>query len=524
MNISLKTFTSLTINKNTARENYGDWQTSYEFAKSVCLYLKNCGIKPDIIVEPTCGIGNFIAAAIDVFHTVKKVYGVEISEEYISQTEQRLQKYKNSNRIDSYRLYNTNVFSFAFDEIANENKNKNILVIGNPPWVTNSGLGRTSGTNLPAKSNINNTRGIEAITGKGNFDIAESICNMMIDAFTRHPNTHIALLAKNSVIKNIIYRQHLHPRHIQNIKQLSFDAKREFNVSVAASLFECHIGEHYQKQCTAYDFYTRQRSHIFGWVNDAFVSNVQGYELTHFLDGQSPLIWRSGIKHDCSKVMELSFNGEFYTNGLKEIVDINEETIYPLLKSSDIGKGMKGIRKYLVLPQNSISEDTTTLQRKAPKTYSYLLAHAKYLDERKSIIYRNKPRFCVFGLGAYSFAPYKVVISALYPNLIFSFIEPIAGKPVMVDDTCYSLGFQKKEYALLTLFILQSDLLKRFIRNICFIDAKRVISRELLMRINLYQLSKAVDFSGINIPQEVIHNYQNWLYIQTSPSLFYCQA
>ena len=126
MNISLKTFTSLTINKNTARENYGDWQTSYEFAKSVCLYLKNCGIKPDIIVEPTCGIGNFIAAAIDVFHTVKKVYGVEISEEYISQTEQRLQKYKNSNRIDSYRLYNTNVFSFAFDEIANENKNEDI--------------------------------------------------------------------------------------------------------------------------------------------------------------------------------------------------------------------------------------------------------------------------------------------------------------------------------------------------------------------------------------------------------------
>ena len=72
--------------EDTIRENYGDWQTNYEFAKSVCLYLKNRGIVPDIVVEPTCGVGNFIAAAIDVFETVKKVYGVEIFKGYVDQT------------------------------------------------------------------------------------------------------------------------------------------------------------------------------------------------------------------------------------------------------------------------------------------------------------------------------------------------------------------------------------------------------------------------------------------------------
>ena len=64
--------------EDTIRENYGDWQTNYEFAKSVCLYLKNRGIVPDIVVEPTCGVGNFLAAAIDVFETVKKVYDTGI--------------------------------------------------------------------------------------------------------------------------------------------------------------------------------------------------------------------------------------------------------------------------------------------------------------------------------------------------------------------------------------------------------------------------------------------------------------
>jgi len=103
---------------------------------------------------------------------------------------------------------------------------------------------------------------------------------------------------------------------------------------------------------------------------------------------------------------------------------------------------------------------------------------------------------------------------------MFSLVEPIAGKPVMVDDTCYLLGFEKIEYAKLTLFILQSEPLKRFIQNICFMDAKRIVNRELLMRINLYQLSKIVDYSSIGISQKEIQEYQSWLYMQTTPNLF----
>ena len=71
MNMSSPTPDSLFLKeKSIIREGYGDWQTSYEFAKSVCLYLKSRGITPEVIVEPTCGIGNFIAAAIDVFDTI----------------------------------------------------------------------------------------------------------------------------------------------------------------------------------------------------------------------------------------------------------------------------------------------------------------------------------------------------------------------------------------------------------------------------------------------------------------------
>lgn len=520
MSTSIHTLTELP----SKRDDYGDWQTSYEFAKSVCTYLKDSGLAPDVIVEPTCGVGNFIAAAIEVFDTVKVVYGVEIFKPYADHTELMLQGYKEAHRIVRYELHNANVFTFNFREIATENQNANILVLGNPPWVTNSDLGKSDGTNLPTKGNFDKVRGIEAITGKGNFDIAENICNLMFDAFSCHENTHIALLVKNSVIKNIVRRQKSAPRNIRDIKQLGFDAKREFNVSVAASLLECHIGRTGHTQCTVYDFYSRKGHHKFGWAGDAFTSNIDHYERTRVADGRSPLVWRSGVKHDCSKVMEFTQSGGVFLNGLNEIADVDPSTVYPLLKSSDLGHGVKqeikGVRKYLLLPQTSITEDTAVLQTKAPKTYTYLTSHAKYLDGRKSIIYKNKPRFSVFGLGSYSFAPYKIVVSALYANVAFSLIEPIDGKPVMIDDTCYLLGFRNHDHALLTLQILRSDTVTDFIRSVSFADAKRVVNRELLMRIDLRRLAKMVDFSGTGVSKETVAEYQAWLSGMEEPNLF----
>lgn len=51
----------------TAKE-LGDYQTPLFFTKTICEYLKNdLKINPDIIIEPTCGIGNFIKTANEYF-------------------------------------------------------------------------------------------------------------------------------------------------------------------------------------------------------------------------------------------------------------------------------------------------------------------------------------------------------------------------------------------------------------------------------------------------------------------------
>jgi hypothetical protein len=72
-------------------------------------------------------------------------------------------------------------------------------------------------------------------------------------------------------------------------------------------------------------------------------------------------------------------------------------------------------------------------------------------------------------------------------------------KPVMLDDTCYLIGFDKIEFAVYTLMLLNSDKAMSFLQSVTFADAKRTFTKDVLMRIDLLWLAK-------NISQQVLVN------------------
>lgn len=478
------------------KDEYGDWQTDMSLALSVCSVLKAQGISPQVVIEPTCGKGHFIRAALLTFDSIEDIYGVEIYKPYLDELKMQILQYRVDNaqaRNVRVHLHHQNVFDFDFGQIRDDIKGRKVLVLGNPPWVTNSKLGEIKSENLPMKSNFKKIKGLAAITGKGNFDIAEYICYQIVRAFSEE-DLNFAMLVKNSVIKNILYEQAQRTLPLTGIRQYKIDAKKEFGVSVSASLLNFSLGKSLTKVCQVYDFYSQCREYEYGWVEDKFVADVSAYVQTKNMDGVSQLKWWSGLKHDCAKIMELSLENGHYVNGLGEVVDIESEMIYPLLKSSDIKGGeIKEIRKYVIVTQHSTSEDTKLLQESHPKAYQYLLKYAEMLDHRGSSIYKNRSRFCLFGIGGYSFKKYKVVVSGLYKHTSFSLIGPVEGKVVMLDDTCYLLGFDTYDEALITQKILNSALVQNFIRSLAFYDAKRVVNKDLLMRINLLS---AVDSLG----------------------------
>jgi hypothetical protein len=98
--------------------------------------------------------------------------------------------------------------------------------------------------------------------------------------------------------------------------------------------------------------------------------------------------------------------------------------------------------------------------------------------------------FSIFGIGDYSFKPYKVAISGLYKTFHFTLILPQENKPVMLDDTCYLIGFDKIEFAVYALMLLNSDMTMQFLQSVTFADAKRTFTKDVLMRIDLLQLAK----------------------------------
>ena len=191
--------------------------------------------------------------------------------------------------------------------------------------------------------------------------------------------------------------------------------------------------------------------------------------------------------------MEFTKNDEFYINGFGERYALEDIYMYPLLKSSDIANDRLSPTRFVLLTQKKVTDNTCEIRIKAPKTWQYLIDHAEYLDKRKSSIYNKRSRFSVFGVGTYTFAPWKVAISGFYQNFAFNVVGHLNEKPIMVDDTCYFIPCESYEEANFFAQLLNSEITKKFIRTLVFFDTKRAINIDLLKRLDLKKIAEKMN-------------------------------
>jgi len=468
--------------KTLDKWQYGDFQTPDELARKVVATLKqNHGLKPSVIIESSCGKGAFIRAADEGFND-SKILGFDINKDYVADAKASIAYRKNANTVS---LQEADFFNTDWAKIIAEQSGY-ILIIGNPPWVTSSELGLLNSANLPEKSNFQNRRGIEAITGSGNFDISEWMLLQHVKWLSKREGA-IALLCKYSVARKVM-------RQVRKESGLRFfghiypiDAKAYFGAAVEACLFVLTT----DNGNTDYEVYknldSKKPSHVIGERAGLIVSDVTTYERWKHLSGQDArYVWRSGVKHDCAKVMELERLNEAYVNGLGESVYLENDYLYPLLKSSDLGNGRTcSYRKIVLITQKTVGEDTTIIQKNAPKTWQYLANHHKQLAKRKSSIYKNKPPYSIFGIGSYTFKNWKIAISGLYKKLLFNLIGPLDGKTVVFDDTVNFLSFDTEAEAKFVFSLITSKPSLEFLKSMIFWDEKRPITTDILRRVSL---------------------------------------
>lgn len=462
------------------KKEFGDYQTPIDFCNKVCSYLeKQCLVKDvEAIIEPTCGLGNFIVSAADTFDL--PAWGIDINKEYI-QTAQK--------RLPLGTFVQDNIFNISISDIC---KHRNVLVIGNPPWATNSELD----FNLPQKTNFKELKGIEALTGSSNFDICEYVILQMLNAY-KGTDSIICMLCKTSVARNVILEIDRNFISCNKIEMLNFSSQKVFGVSAAACVLIIQLSSTANTTivCHVKDFDSLETIDALIINNHhlvSFTSNAQDFE------GICQMTWRSGVKHDCGKVMELELVNGNYVNKYKEIVDVEDDLIFPLVKSSMFKSPIiRDFKKYVIVTQQRARQDTNYIEQEYPHLWTYLNSHSADFSKRKSIIYKKSGSFSMFGVGDYSFAPYKVGVSGFYKKPLFSLLT--ADKPVMTDDTSYFLSFDNYDDAYTMMLLLNSRSVQEYLTSIAFLDSKRPYTVKLLSRVDLIKCISSVSM------KELIH-------------------
>ncbi|MDH3603273.1 MAG: SAM-dependent DNA methyltransferase [Candidatus Tectomicrobia bacterium] len=472
---------------------YGDFQTPLSLARDICRRLSDEGLAPAAIIEPTCGVGAFLHAGIEHFPSAGKTLGIEINPAYVDKLNATFNRHVGAqNRV--VKIVQGDFFATDWAAWL-QSYPEPLLIIGNPPWVTNAELGALGSANLPEKSNFQHFKGVDAITGKSNFDISEYMLSRLLDGL-KGRNATLAMLCKTVVARKVLAYAWKNGIELKQARLYKIDARKHFGAAVDAGLLVCHLSP---LGCSR-DAFVYQRledaepSCTMGYRDLGLVANIDFYEQSkHLREAGTVPTWRSGVKHDCAKVMELRQVGAQTLNGLGEAIDIEEDYLYPMLKSSDLASGNPpSPKRWMIVTQRSTGADTRRIQYQAPKTWRYLQRHAALLSRRSSSIYKNRPPFSVFGVGDYTFAPWKVAISGFYKSLIFNIIGNEAGKPIVLDDTCYFLPCQNQREAQGIASLLNSRMAREFFSAFIFWDAKRPITTDLLRRLDLWSLARVM--------------------------------
>jgi hypothetical protein len=463
---------------------FGDFQTPLELATRIATLLG--AARYPRILEPTCGRGTFLSAVRPSDPSAQERIGIEVQPAHASAA------------APFGTVLARNVFTMSLGSDLPWTTTGPLLVVGNPPWVTSADLSRFGSANVPEKTNDRGLRGLEARTGSANFDVAEYIWIKLIRELAPQEPT-IALLCKTQVARNVLAHCAELDLPVSGGRLYPLDSMRWFGAGVDAGLFVLDVRAGARSfTCAVYESLSSPRptGRRFGVVDGRLVSDVDGYAATRAADGSCPFVWRQGIKHDATQVMELVSSSGGPRSKSGEPVDVEDEFLYPLLKSTDLFRGRTSVAtKQMVVPQRSLSSPVSSSL--APKLWAYLSAHASVLDGRRSSIYRNRSRFCVFGVGDYSFAPYKVAISGMHKTPEFRLVGPLGGRPVVFDDTCYFLSFDDPAPAAVVCAVLRSPAARTLIESLVFWDSKRPVTKKLLQRIDIGVLAGLLEPSRV---------------------------
>ncbi len=146
----------------STKKEFGDFQTPFSLAGEVIELISSLIGAPSRVIEPTAGHGTFLDAAQKKWGRKAFYKGYEINTDYVKDANARL-----SSR--GIVIEHQDFFEANWRDILSVAGGENLLVVGNPPWVTNAELGSLGSTNLPEKTNFQRLLWIRCKNGESKF-------------------------------------------------------------------------------------------------------------------------------------------------------------------------------------------------------------------------------------------------------------------------------------------------------------------------------------------------------------------
>ena len=146
---------------------------------------------------------------------------------------------------------------------------------------------------LPQKENFQRFRGIEARTGKSNFDISEWMLIQLIKGLRGTPAT-IAMLCKTATARKVLRFAWQNDGRIATASLYRIDAKKHFAAAVDACLLLVQTRSAGPAEAPVFeDFHARTPSKkTLGLAGVDLVSDVRVYKKLKHFEGTCPYQWR----------------------------------------------------------------------------------------------------------------------------------------------------------------------------------------------------------------------------------------
>ena len=396
------------------RRDLGDFQTPPELVAAVLDTLGPIGARWPRVLEPTCGQGHFLGGLLEHASPPCEIQAIEIQPVHCRSAGERVARH--GERGDGVTITCADLFQLDLGRDLRWRRGGPLLVVGNPPWVTNSELGSLANAQTPPKSNVKGLRGLEARTGASNFDVAEAVwLKLARDLAAEGPT--IALLCKTAVARRILQFAHQTGLPIAEATIHKIDAARWFGASVDACWFRVTVAKPDEiggmaspsggcagnagvtaatpgpwpqspggwgrarrakppgnpQRCEHIPVYPALESDepatVMSFSRGWLIADRAAHRRCAFADGTCPETWRQGLKHDAAAVMELAVTAD--TGQLQDrsgrTVNVEREFVYPLLKGTDLKRPpAERPSRAVLVTQQRIGDDTTRLAERAP--------------------------------------------------------------------------------------------------------------------------------------------------------------